>query len=139
MPIEPGEAVLGGETAESRPQDPAVAAGDAVTIVGGAAVPADDTAEFGGVAGESGRTILSGTVLANVNTADANGAVVEGASLTLSPEAGALYREYTVDGTTGEVTYTGSGPATALCDEGGTWHSPEGTFDVPAGYAVVEF
>ena len=138
MPIEPGEALPSGEMAESRPQDTAVDPGDAVTIVGGAAVPADDTDDFGGVAGESGRTILSGTVLANVNTADTDGAVVEGASLSLSPEAGALYREYTLDAD-GNPVYDQPGPVTALCDEGGTWHSPEGTYDVPAGYAVVEF
>lgn len=131
MPIEPGEAVLSGDEAESRGQAAGVAAGDAVTIAGGEQAAAVDTDEFAGVAGENGRLLVSGAVVANANTTDADAAVVAGTTLSLTPEAGALGRAYTLDANSNPVYEPG--PVLALSDEGGIWQG----YDVPAGYAVV--
>lgn len=144
MAIEPGDPLLSGELTESRPGTAAVAAGDAVTLAGGEMAPATDTDSFGGIAlhdanngGLGNSALLKGVVLANVNTTDADGAVIEGVLLTPSPTAGELYRPYSVDGTTGEAIYDQPGTVLALSDEGGTWHGENQTYDIPAGYAAV--
>lgn len=143
MALEPGDPALSGDLSESRPGTDAVAAGDAVTFGNGEMSPATDTDDFGGIArhdanngGYGNSSILKGVVLANVNTDDADGAVVEGALLSPSPSAGELYRSYNTD-VDGNVTGYNAGPVLALSDEGGTWHGAEQTYDVPAGYAVV--
>lgn len=125
MPLEPGEAPLGGtETAETRPKDAGVEAGDAVALAGGTAAAANTEAnELGGIAGETDRVILDGVVVAAVAAG-----VAEGARLGAGNATG---------GTTGQLIADAGGPAVALCGEGGTWHSEEKTYDVPAGYAVV--
>lgn len=143
MAIEPGEPLLSGELTESRPGTTAVNAGDAVTLAGGEMAPAADTDSFGGIAihddtngGFGNSALLKGVVLANVNTTDANGAVVEGTLLTPSPTAGELYRDYSLDAN-GNPVYDQTGTVLALTDEGGTWHGANQTYNVPAGYAVV--
>ena len=124
MPIEPGEAVLAGETAETRPKDDGVEAGDAVALGGKTAAAVDtETNELGGIAGETDRVILDGAALASVAAGITEGTRLGGGNAT--------------DGTTGQLVAQADGQAVALSDEGGTWHSEEGTYDVPAGYAVV--
>ena len=124
MAIEPGEAVLAGETAETRPKDDGVAAGDAVALAGKTAAAVDTEAnEFGGIAGETDRVILDGVVCAAVEAGATEGSRLGGGNAT--------------GGTTGQLIAEAGGPALALSDEGGTWHSTEGTYDVPDGYAVV--
>lgn len=143
MPLKPGEPVLSDGILESRAGTDAVAAGDAVTFSGGEMSPAADTDDFSGIAchdadnnGYGNSALLRGVTVANVNTTDADGAVVEGALLSLSPTAGELYRSYNTD-VDGNVTGYNPGPVLALSDEGGTWHSEEETYDVPDGYAVI--
>lgn len=132
MPIEPGEVVIDDSaTIESRGRDSSVDPGDAVEISGGDMSAATDANTFAGVATADGLA-LDGVVVANVDTDDADGAVVEGTSLSLSPDAGELYRDYETD-VDGNVTNRPPGPVTALSDEGGMWQGK----DVPAGYAVV--
>lgn len=124
MAIEAGEAVLGGEMAETRPKDDGVEAGDAVAFAGGTAAAVDTEAnELGGIAGETDRVILSGAVVA---------AVEDGAT-----EGSRLGAGNATGGSSGQLVAQADGPAVALSDEGGSWHSEEGTYDVPAGYAVV--
>lgn len=147
MPLHPGDPVLGGETTETRGATADVAAGDAVTIAGGSMSPGTDTDEFAGIArhgadnaGHGNAVVLRGAVLANVSTTDPDGAVTEGALLSLSPDAGALYRAYSTD-VDGNPVYDQPGPVLALSDEGGRWHGvpggPDRTYNVPDGYAVV--
>lgn len=145
MGFQPGDPVYSGEIAETRSSDATVNAGDAVAITATGEITAATNADtFAGVAryddADPGENVLvlTGVVLANVNTTDADGAVVEGSTVTPSPNAGEFYRDYTVDGTTGAITYTGAGPALALSDEGGVWSGHGGTLNVPAGYAVVK-
>lgn len=135
MALFPGDPVLSGDIAESRPGTDSVSAGDAVTLGNNEMAPGTDTDEFGGVArfdepndGRGNANLLTATVVANV----ADG-VAEGDSLSLSPTAGELYVETDID------ENPVPGPVLALSDEGGTWHSEEQTYDVPAGYAVVHY
>lgn len=129
MALFPGDPVLEGDVAESRPgASDSVSAGDAVALGAGEMAQAGDTDAFGGVArhdepndGRGNANILTGAVVANVADGTA-----EGDRLGTSATAGELAAE-------------AGGPVLALSAEGGTWHSDEQTYDVPAGYAVVYF
>lgn len=143
MPLNPGDPALGGGLTESRPDDGTVSAGDAVAFANGEMSPAADGEDFAGIArhdadngGRGNVALLSGVTIANVHTDDPDGAVVEGALLSLSPTAGELYRDYETD-VDGNVTGYNPGPVLALSDEGGTWHGEGRTYDAPDGYAVV--
>lgn len=122
MPLQPGEAVFGGETAESRARaSTSVSDGAAVTIDGNGDMDNVDTDanELIGVCGESDRLILSGAVVAAVDGAVAEGDRVAGGNTTNS--------------TTGVFETSSGGPGKALCAAGGTWQGK----DVPTGHAVV--
>lgn len=131
MGLSAGEVVLCGYTVSHVDRSSAVDPGDAVSLSNSEIDAATDTDTFAGVATADGFA-LSGIVVANVDTDDADGAVTQGVSLSLSSDAGELYRDYTLD-TNNDPVYDSPGPATALSDEGGTWQG----MSVPAGYAVV--
>lgn len=131
MALSPGDVVLCGDTISYVSRTSAVDPGDAVALSSGEIDAATDADTLTGVATADGLA-LSGVVVANVDTDDADGAATEGVSLSLSPDAGEFYRSYNTD-VDGNVTGYNSGPVTALSSEGGTWQG----HDVPAGYAVV--
>lgn len=126
MPVEAGEPVLHGDISDTHDATSAVSAGDAVGIDGsGNLAPADANAsvDLAGVAEEAALSLgLTGAYVANVATDLTAGRVGAPDDSVAGENAG-------------ELVANSTGPAVALCDEGGTWRG----YDIPDGYAVVWF
>ena len=119
MPLTPGDIAMAGTSVESRGRSGAED-GDAVMISGGDMAPVDtDAGDLAGVATNGGLGKHGAFVVA-VATGVADGQRLAGGDTT--------------GGSVGELVADANGPALALCDEGGTWHSR----DIADGYAVVE-
>lgn len=135
MPIKPGKPVLPGDVSETRSAADGVEAGDAVMINADGDMAAADTeaGELAGVARHDGDNEGRGNAL------HIEGAIVAAVADGVS-EGERLGAGNATGGTTGVLAASGGGPALALSDEGGTWHGNEdlNTYDVPAGYAVVD-
>lgn len=132
MALQPGDPTLSGDVSETRPAADGVEAGDAVMINAEGQMAAADT-EAGDLAGISRYT---GTNEGRGNALGLAGAYVAAVAAGVS-DGERLDAGNATGGTTGVLAASAGGPALALSDEGGTWYSEEGTFDVPAGYAVV--
>lgn len=131
MGLSPGDVVECGHEIAYVSHAAGVDPGDAAALSNGEVTAATDSDTFAGVATADG-LLLGGVVVANVDTDDADGATVEGVSLSLSSDAGELYRDYTLD-TADDPVYDQPGPVTSLSAEGGSWQG----MSVPDGYAVV--